>query len=134
MKIIIEGEPIPQKRHRHAGKRTYDPSAPDKKKVAKTLLAYKFGSRKDSRFKNPIRIDFHFFCKMPKSWSQKKIEEMEGAVRPKKPDIDNYIKFYLDCMSGIIFEDDNLVAEIYAKKVYSQKPCTLITINPYKDE
>lgn len=131
MKIVIPGEPIAQKRHRHVGKRTYDPSSKDKKVVAKTLLAYKVGPRKDSRFKDSITIEFYFFCKMPKGWSQKKVQEMESRPRPKKPDIDNYIKFYLDCMSGIIFPDDNIVVEIKAKKVYSQKPCTVIVIQPY---
>lgn len=126
MKIIIEGEPIPQKRHRHAGKRTYDPSAPDKKKVEKVISLNKPSSY------SQISVHFHFFCKMPKSWSKKKVLKMEGKVRPKLPDIDNYIKFYLDCMNGIIFPDDNIVVEVYAIKVYSQKPCTVITIKDYE--
>lgn len=134
MRIVIHGEPIAQKRHRHVGKRTYDPSSKDKKVVAKTLLAYKVGARKESRFKDSISVEFVFFCKMPSTWSDKKKKEIEGKPRPKKPDIDNYIKFYLDCMSGLIFDDDNIVVQIKARKLYSIKPCVLIYLQPYMEE
>ena len=38
----------------------------------------------------------------------------------KKPDIDNYIKFYLDCMNKIVYLDDSQVIEITAIKQYTE--------------
>lgn len=54
---------------------------------------------------------------------------MQGDVpHCKKPDIDNYLKYILDCMSGIVFKDDAQVWSISAKKVYGVEPCTEIFV------
>lgn len=90
--------------------------------------------RAGQRFDRPVSVELYYFCGMPKSWSGKKKQEMEGQPRGKKPDIDNYEKFIYDCMNGIIIEDDSIIVEVYQKKVYSKKPCTLIIIKPYKHE
>jgi len=47
-----------------------------------------------------------------------------------RPDLDNYLKFILDSMqnTGVIFQDDGQVAEIYTKKVVSERPRTHIII------
>ena len=37
-----------------------------------------------------------------------------------KPDIDNLIKFYLDCMNGVVFEDDRQIIRCHASKLYSE--------------
>ncbi len=37
------------------------------------------------------------------------------------PDIDNVIKYYLDCSNGILFKDDALVATVNARKLYDNE-------------
>ena len=52
----------------------------------------------------------------------------------KKPDLDNCVKFVLDCLSrGLFWQDDCQVVGIYASKYYRQNPCTYVSITrlPY---
>lgn len=44
------------------------------------------------------------------------------------PDIDNCIKFYLDAMSTIVYDDDSQIIELTTKKNYSVVPSVSITI------
>ena len=53
----------------------------------------------------------------------------EGYFRhEKKPDIDNLVKFYLDCMDGIFFEGDQKVTLGLCLKAYHPIPKTIIFI------
>jgi Holliday junction resolvase RusA-like endonuclease len=40
----------------------------------------------------------HFTMQMPKSWSKKKRDEMNGQPHKQKPDIDNMLKGVFDCL------------------------------------
>lgn len=57
---------------------------------------------------------------MPLSWSAKKREELDGQIHTQKPDLDNIIKFYSDCLSGFIIEDDRMIGSIMASKRWGQ--------------
>ena len=48
----------------------------------------------------------------------------------KKPDVSNMIKFLEDCLKKTVFEDDNQVYEIVARKVYSEQPRSEIIVYP----
>ena len=51
----------------------------------------------------------------------------------KKPDTTNLQKFAEDVLSGIVFEDDRQVVWITSKKIYSEKPRTVITVTKIQD-
>ena len=36
-------------------------------------------------------------------------------------DVDNYVKFYMDCMNKLVYLDDSQVIELRATKEYSDK-------------
>lgn len=76
----------------------------------------------------PIHLDITFHMPIPLSWSKVKKVRMDGQPHVSKPDIDNLIKFSLDCMNGIVYSDDRFIWSINAKKVYSSIPRTHITI------
>lgn len=46
----------------------------------------------------------------------------------KKPDLDNLVKNPMDCMNGIVYEDDRLVTKIFAEKCYGLEPRTEIRV------
>ena len=46
----------------------------------------------------------------------------------KKPDVDNFIKLYLDCMDGICFDGDQKVSLGNCVKLYHPHPKTIIII------
>lgn len=50
-------------------------------------------------------LDIHFIMPMPKSWSKKKKEEMNGKPHKNKPDLDNLIKGVKD---AVLKEDSHV--------------------------
>lgn len=128
--IVIPGRPIPLKRPRLGRKIVYDSQRVDKE-------AARFMIRKDWN-KPPISdclsVEMLFSYASPKSWSKKKKEEAKrGLPFGGRPDVDNLVKFYLDCMSGLVFEDDKLVVDIQATKFYWHSDFTAISAVPFEN-
>lgn len=123
--ILISGRPVPYSRPRFVGNRVYDPRAINKKNVSKILLA-----SRDKFFKGPLEVLLVFSFKPAASLSKKKKAHL--LERPfshiKKPDLDNLIKFILDCASGILFEDDKQIISCNAMKKYGEEDCTGLSI------
>ena len=118
----VSGNPIPQQRHRMGRGFSYDPSAPDKKRVKLELLL------KNKKVINTSAVNMFvtFYMKRPKShYRTGKYSNMLKSDAPmfhtKKPDIDNLLKFIMDCCSGIVYKDDCQVDRCSASKVYSEK-------------
>ena len=130
MKIEIPGIPISQARMKHSNRRgfvtTYDPKAKEKASIRKYLEAY----RSDIVFHYP-RINFLFYMPIPSSVPKKELQEYQSGrlKHPKKPDVDNLIKLYLDCLDGIIIQGDQKVSLGYCIKLYSINPRTFIEIS-----
>ena len=58
------------------------------------------------------------FCvPMPKSWSKKKMAEMDGKPHQQRPDVDNLMKGLMDSL----FQEDSHVHTIHAKKIWGYK-------------
>jgi Holliday junction resolvase RusA-like endonuclease len=73
--------------------------------------------------KSLLSVDIGFYIGMPKSWSKKKKELKNGQYCDNNADVDNYLKAILDSLNEVIYVDDRQIVEIYAKKLYSDKPC-----------
>lgn len=73
----------------------------DKEKIIKALISWKYYIK--------------FNIEMPKSWSKKKKEEMEGQPHRQTPDIDNLIKSVFDT---IFYIPKWLIAKFNDKEVY----------------
>ncbi len=69
-------------------------------------------------FTCPVAVTLNIDVAPPKSSSVKRQNEMIGTHCPKKPDIDNIAKLFLDAMNKIIYHDDNQVTELYVNKKY----------------
>jgi len=78
----------------------------------------------------PISIQFTFFMPIPKSYSKKKVAQInDGELYfTKKPDIDNLVALMLNCMTGVVYIDDAQVYEIKAKKQFDNVPRTEIVV------
>lgn len=134
MKFLeILGDPIPLMRHRSflCGKhiRSFDPQTKQKEQVRWQLRS----QFTDELITVPIALEVKFYMKIPKSTSKVRTKEMiQGKIHHiKRPDIDNLLKFVLDCMNGVIFKDDSQVCVIHAEKIYAEKGHTIIRIfNP----
>lgn len=130
MKIVIPGIPVPQARMKHSNFRgfvkTYDPKAKEKKLIRHMLQQ----SKTDTIFDFP-RISFLFHMPIPKSIRKRDVELYNSGKlkHDKKPDIDNFIKLYLDCLDGIIIHGDQKVSLGPCIKIYHPEPKTVIWVN-----
>ena len=119
MKITINNC-IAQKRHRFARGFVYDPSAKDKKIAYKEIKEQFTGEP----YTDALKITFTFNIKRPKShWNKYSLKPSAPIYHTKRPDIDNYVKFYLDVMqmNKLVYLDDSQVIELNAKKIYNDK-------------
>jgi|WetSurMetagenome_2_1015567.scaffolds.fasta_scaffold171123_3 Holliday junction resolvase RusA-like endonuclease len=81
----------------------------------------------------PCEIDVTFFFPVPKSANGVQRREMLNGVlhHIKRPDVDNCAKFVLDAMTGVVLSDDCIVWSMTCRKLYSEKPRTVIQIIPF---
>ena len=107
----------------------YDPSSKDKKLLA-PLFKIQMSKQKCAKLTGPLAVTISAYYNVPKSYSKSVKESMYGQYKITKPDADNVAKFYLDAMSGIVYEDDNIIAKLIVSKYYveeGQEP--YVTIN-----
>jgi Holliday junction resolvase RusA-like endonuclease len=78
----------------------------------------------------PITVFCTFYMPIPKS-STKKFKALCDSVpvrHVKRPDVDNLVKFALDCLNGVAWVDDGQVSEVNAVKLYSTQPRTVVIL------
>lgn len=121
----IPGNPVPLQRHRHSGKRTYDPQKKEKEKH-QWLLRSCINSFKPLNSAIKLVVEYHM--PIPKSYSKKKALECLLGPHCCKPDLSNLIKFTEDTYNSMVWSDDSLICEIDAKKFYSLTPKTVFRV------
>ena len=127
VKFIIPGPAQAKQRpriNRQTG-RVYTPNATHK---YEKLVKECYGDRHffDSQYIS-VKITFKF--SVPKSYSKAEYyEALIGEIRPKKADIDNYIKSVLDGLNGKAWKDDRYIYRIEAEKIFADKDCIEVEI------
>lgn len=71
----------------------------------------------------PFGLHLTFHVQMPPSWSKKKRSAMDGQPHQQKPDVDNYLKAFMDAVEA----DDAYVWDVRATKRWSTAPGIEIT-------
>ena len=125
--FTIPSAPVPKSRPRF-NKNTGRAFTDDKTRIFENIVSLAYGARHyfDDSY---IRIRMKFKFEVPKSYSKKKrIDALEGKIRPTKADIDNYIKSVLDGLNGKAFKDDRYIYAILAEKEYSEEACIEVSI------
>ena len=111
---VIPGNPVPWKRAGHANGTFYD-----QQKHAKLGTGlYIQNQHQGGLYSGPLLLDITFYFPMPVSL-KKKWESMCNTPNFYRPDLSNLIKYIEDVCTGLIYEDDCLITEIRAKKLYS---------------
>lgn len=122
--FIIDGNPYPQKRHRHVnrGKFTsvYDPSKATKHAFLMDCMEY----APAYPFENAVSVEVKFGFKRPKShWGTgkngNKLKPSAPVEHTQKSDIDNLQKHFMDALNGVFWKDDSLINKITATKCWS---------------
>lgn len=148
MIVVIEGEPIAKKRSRTfllKGKICHYNSQSNQERDVKNIMldaireAFNGGNRElaieASNLANGtlFEVTLTFCMPIPKSFSKsKKKAILDGSDHYNNvPDVDNLVKFYLDCANEILFPDDRFIVALHAKKVYSENPRTIMEVKPF---
>jgi len=130
----VLGEPKAQARHRHFKRGdfsgSYDPSKTNKNTFASVLHE---GAPKEL-LDCAMSMDLTFY--MPRPKNHFKINKQGTFLKDNapewhtgRPDIDNLIKFVQDALNGLYYRDDAKICQIIARKLYSDKPRTVIMIS-----
>lgn len=133
----IPGKPMPKSRPRfkRVGNNviTFDPKKAESRNIKCILMQQMAHNRILRRIDGPISIQMRFHTSIPKTWSQKRRKECFEKPDCRRPDLDNYVKEYLDVMNNLIYNDDNQITELWCEKVFSDEPHVEIFITEIKD-
>lgn len=120
VKLVIPISPCPASRPRVARWGTYyAKNYAEFKKQCPWLIKSLY---RDKPIGTAISMKAVFYMEIPASYSNKRRLSLDGQVHTSRGDIDNHLKSILDSMNEIVFVDDALVYEVYAKKVWSLNP------------
>jgi Holliday junction resolvase RusA-like endonuclease len=128
--ITFSGQPIPAARPRKGKHGFYNPQSD-----LITKAKWEVVSQKENwhRMEGAVSINVLFKMKIPKSLSESKRKSLEGRAHIQKPDTDNLVKFVKDVLSGLVYDDDRTVADLHAKKVWSETPATIVEVSNYEE-
>jgi Holliday junction resolvase RusA-like endonuclease len=129
--FVIEVDPVPQGRPRFrrqgAHMVIYDPHEKEKKLFTNLCRNHAQGLYFDHS--KHLWVTLTYYLPVARSHaSSKRNAILWGFDEPHKPDIDNLVKFTMDCLTGLIWDDDSQVIHLNAKKMYSERPRTEISI------
>jgi Holliday junction resolvase RusA-like endonuclease len=129
--LELYGEPIPLARPRlfkRRGVSTVFDSQAKLKEGCKWQLKSQY---RGEPVTTPLFIEIDYFLPIPKSTSAIRRKQMLNGMifHDRRPDIDNLVKFTLDCLNGLVIGDDSQVVELRSRKLYAEKPTTLIRLH-----
>lgn len=127
MQFEISGLPTPWAAHQGYGRKSFNPRFKEKEYAQ---WQFKSQFNRNSPIAGPIHADICFHLPIPAGTSKaRKRDMLAGRLRHiKKPDVDNLTKFILDAAKKIIFDDDSQIVTLFARKIYSECPKTIIRI------
>ena len=118
--IVIPGPPVAKGRPRFTRQgRTYTPK---KSADYEAIVAAAAKAVMPVPYDEALRVSVWVQIPIPKSWTKKKRAEKVYRAHTQTPDLDNFIKAALDGMNGIAFTDDSLIAELSARKIWTEGP------------
>ena len=128
IRLIIPGEPhvLNRPRFTTAGgfSRAYDSQKSEKNEVI-FLMLHSLGRQLPSE--DHLIITLQFYLKPSQSDVDANLKAW-GMKHNSSKDLDNMIKFYLDCGNGVLWKDDKQIIKIIAERKFSSIPKTVIKI------
>ena len=127
--LIIGDSPKASKSPRKGRFSFYVPDANTNKKNIRKLIKDQIPEDFEIGL-SEVYIDIKCYVKTLSSLSKVDKELAEDEyIRPiSKPDVDNYMKTYLDAFNGLLWLDDGQVVDARLRKYYSEEPRVEINI------
>lgn len=128
-RLVIHGEPVPAGRPRFSNGHAFDPKrSRDYKRFVsqEAQLKYHGPLLRDKQLAVDVKVYRHVQRSVSKVERSRRIS---GEHRPiVKPDASNYLKLIEDALTGIVWEDDNLITDVSCSKYYSDEPRIEVTV------
>lgn len=126
MKITIPGTPISNMRPRLGKGMVYDAQSLIKEAVKSSIRRQiqEMPEKASNLLSMPACcVSLVFYFEPAKSSSKAKRSAKLANLEPclVRKDLDNLEKFYLDCGTGLLYEDDHQVVELSSKKLWSEE-------------
>ena len=133
VEIIISGKPIPKARPRFSRRGRYVVTYSSQQAEADTCKMQIKNQHQGDPVEGPLSVLCWFDFERPKSHygTGKNVEKLKKNAPERhivKPDIDNLIKFYLDCANKILWKDDCQIVQILGFKRYTDDAKTIIIV------
>lgn len=124
-KITFKIEPVPASRPRVTQYGAYyNETYENFRKEMEILLMGKV-----TLYTESLRLDVTFYKRIPKSYSKKKRDEMDGTYISVVPDLDNLEKAVYDSMNAVVWKDDCQIVQHTTRKVWvKDDPCIVVII------
>lgn len=133
--LTIPGKPISQARPRLCRNgHVFNPQFREKQIVSQIIATQITRQGVLSPLQGCISVEAYIHTSIPNSWSKKRLKNVLGKFDPTRPDIDNILKFYLDAMNGLVYQDDNQVTHLICEKRYSINPRVELMIQEIREE
>lgn len=136
--FTVEGKPLGWQRtgHNHKTKAIY---MPEKARQHEQLVAWAYKRQcRGFRFPNGTYLDMRViaYIPVPKSATKTNRQKMlSGEIRPTvKPDWDNIGKLIADALNNVAYDDDKCIVDAQVRKIYSDKPRTLVILQEATNE
>src|SRR6185369_17135770 len=123
IKIVLPGDPISKMRPRFSKFGTYDLQKPQKH-AAKFQILSQINKNPLIPYPDGVAIDLEITFYFKVREGDKNLFDWGLLEHTSKPDIDNLEKFVLDCLPGIVYQDDRQVDRLISSKMYSEEPRT----------
>ena len=136
LSFTVNGTPIPTKRPR-LGKygNMYVPGAKKNHRAIQKQVKEQVDMTQFEIISGEIHLFMDVFVEIPLGFSKTdKLLAEEGLIKPTTlPDLDNYLKTYMDGLNKFIWLDDGQVTETHLRKFYSNNPRVEITLKYTND-
>ena len=118
----VPGNPVGKQRARYAKRGNFVQTyTPEKTRTYETLIREHAQQAMGSSeaLETPVTVYLYITHAVPSSYSKKRKEAcLNRFERPKKPDLDNVAKAFMDAMNGIVYLDDVQVVSLHVTKLY----------------
>jgi Holliday junction resolvase RusA-like endonuclease len=128
VRLVFNFEPVAQARPRMTARpypHMYDP-APVKafKRRVGAEATKQLAELGQTASDKAMSVVIRFYRPLQKSLSKPEAARRANEIKlpTVKPDVDNYVKSFLDGLNGVIWQDDSQIVSLTAKKAYSSRP------------
>lgn len=133
MQFVFNSTPEAKARPRMGKYGVYDPKAVIRKKYESDAKEQVASNGVLIPLECAIGLDMTIYVPIPKNTPKSALKSIIGKPAIKRPDIDNYLKFYMDIFQNSLYADDKYVTDVYMRKRYAEEGGVIINTKKVKE-